>query len=140
MNLAPMLGKQKWRSCSSQPTPRVTKLLAPEPSSLFIEPQEQNPQCDISCILEMLIFIQRQPLVAHGHSNKHYFSQDLVIYEPPALQHSTRSCNLIFGDDVSCILSSHSVVFSTCLFHLVGQQTLFNSYIHSCPLPTYFIK
>ena len=37
-----MLGKQKWRSCSSQPTPRVAKLLAPEPPSLFAEPQEKK--------------------------------------------------------------------------------------------------
>ena len=36
-NLEPMLGKQKWRSCSSQPTPRASKLLAPEPPSLFSE-------------------------------------------------------------------------------------------------------
>ena len=43
MNLALMLGKQKWRSCSSQPTPRATKLLAPKPPSLFAEPQEKNP-------------------------------------------------------------------------------------------------
>ena len=44
MNLEPMLGKQKWRSsCSSQPTPRAAKLLDPEPLSMFVEPQEQNP-------------------------------------------------------------------------------------------------
>ena len=43
MNLAPMLGKQKWRSCSSQSTSRVAKLLAPEPPSMFAKPQEKNP-------------------------------------------------------------------------------------------------
>ena len=37
-----MLGKQKWRRCSSQPTPREAKLLAQEPLSLFSEPQEKN--------------------------------------------------------------------------------------------------
>ena len=42
-NLAPLLGKQKWNSHSSQPTPRAAKSLAPEPSSLFVEPQEKNP-------------------------------------------------------------------------------------------------
>ena len=38
-NLAPMLGKQKWRSCSSQQTPRAAKLLTWEPPSLFVEPK-----------------------------------------------------------------------------------------------------
>ena len=43
MKLAPMLGKQKWRSCFSQPTPIASKLLAPEPPIMFTEPQEKNP-------------------------------------------------------------------------------------------------
>ena len=42
-NLAPLLGKQKWNSHSSQPTPRAAKSLALEPSSLFVEPEEKNP-------------------------------------------------------------------------------------------------
>ena len=42
MNLAPTLGKKRWISCSSQPTPKAAKLLAPEPSILFAEPQEKN--------------------------------------------------------------------------------------------------
>ena len=33
--------KQIWNSCSTQPTPRASKLLAPKPPSLFIEPQEK---------------------------------------------------------------------------------------------------
>ena len=37
-----MLGKQKWRSRSSQATPRETNLLAPESSSPFAEPQEKS--------------------------------------------------------------------------------------------------
>ena len=37
-----MLGKQKGRSCFSQPTPRAAKLLALEPPSLFPETQEKN--------------------------------------------------------------------------------------------------
>ena len=37
-----MLGKQKRRIFSSQPTPRAAKLLALEPLSLFVEPQEKN--------------------------------------------------------------------------------------------------
>ena len=36
-----MLEKQKWRISSSQPTPRATKLLAPEPPILFDKPQEK---------------------------------------------------------------------------------------------------
>ena len=42
MNPAPMLEKQKWRSCYSQPTPKEAKLLALEPSNLFAEPEEKN--------------------------------------------------------------------------------------------------
>ena len=34
--------KQRWNSCSTQPTPRASKLLAPKPPSLFVEPQEKN--------------------------------------------------------------------------------------------------
>ena len=58
MNLAPTLGKQMWRSCSSQPTPRATKLLAPEPLSLFTKPQEQNPLNAPSLALSDLIPVQ----------------------------------------------------------------------------------
>ena len=36
-----MLGKQKWISCSSQPTPREAKLIATERLSLFAEPKEK---------------------------------------------------------------------------------------------------
>ena len=38
-----MLGKSEWKNRSSQPTPRVAKLLAPEPLIPFAEPQEQIP-------------------------------------------------------------------------------------------------
>ena len=41
--MAPTLGKQEWICCSSQPTPKVAKLLAPEPPIMFVEPQEKNP-------------------------------------------------------------------------------------------------
>ena len=126
MNLEPMLGKQKWRSCSSQPTPRAARLLSPEPSILFVEPQEKNPSTHHLLHSHNLIPVQSQPTIAHGHTNIQYFAQDLVIYANlPALQHSTRSCDLIFGDDASCILSSHSVIFATYRFSLVGHQTLF---------------
>ena len=118
MNLAPMLRKQKLRSCFSQPTPREAKLLALEPLSLFVEPQEKNPKMCHLLHSHILILVQCQPLAAHGHAIIQYFSQDLVIYEPLALQHSTRSCDLILGDDASCILSSHSVASVTCLFLL----------------------
>ena len=134
MNLAPTLGKQKWRSCSSQTTPRATKLLAPKPLSMFVEPQDQNPSMYHLLHSHILILFQCYPSVAHGRTNLQYFYQDLVIYGPPALQHSTRSCELIFGNDASCILSSHLVVSATCLFPLVGQQILFNNYLHFCPL------
>ena len=140
MNPTPMLGKQKQRSCSSQLTPKAAKLLVPEPPSLFAEPQEQNTSMCLLLHSQILIPVQCQPPFAYGHTNLQYYAQDLVIYEPHSLQHSTRSCDLIFGDDASCILSSHSVVFVTCLFSLVGQQTLFNNYIHSYPPLAYFIK
>ena len=138
--MAPMLGKQEWRCCSSQPTPRVAKVLALEPPSLFVEPQEKNINVSSLAFHRCLIPVQCQPPFAYGHTNLQYYAQDLVIYEPPSLQHSTRSCDLILGNGASCILSSHSVVFATCLFPLVGQQTLFNNYIHSCPPLAYFIK
>ena len=38
MNLAPTLGKQKWRSCSSKPTPRAAKLIAPKPPKQILKP------------------------------------------------------------------------------------------------------
>ena len=135
-----MRGKQKWGSPSSQPTLRASKLLALEPSSLFTKPQEKYISIPISFISQMLIPDHCQPPIDYGHTNLQYFSYDLFIYDPPALQHSTRSCDLIFGDDASSMLSSHSVVFATCLFSPMGQQELFNNYIHSCPPSTYFIK
>ena len=122
MNLAPTLGKQKLRSCSSQPTPRATKLFAPEPPSLFVESQEKNINVPSLVFHKCLIPIQCQPPASYGHTNLQFFSQDLVIYEPPALQHSTRICDLIFGDDASCIQSSHSLVFATCLFLLWASK------------------
>ena len=131
--MAPTPGKQKWRSCSSQPTPRAAKLPAPEPPRLFTEPQEKNPSMRHLLHSHILIHVQFQPPAAHGHTNIQYFSQDLFIYEPPSLQCSIRSCDLIFLDYASCILSSHSVVSTTCIFPLVGQQTLFNNYLHFCP-------
>ena len=61
MNMAPMLGRQKWRICSSQPTPREAKLLAPKPPSLFAEPQEKNPPNARSHALSDSIFSQCYP-------------------------------------------------------------------------------
>ena len=67
-NLAPMLGKQRWNSRSTQPTPRASKSLAPEPSSLFTEPQEQNP------LMRHLLHYQIQSsfndslMLANGHN------------------------------------------------------------------------
>ena len=75
-------------------------------------------QCTISCISQMLIPIQCLPPAAYGYANLQYFAYDFVVYDPHALQHSTRSCDLIFGDDASCILSSHSVAYDACLFLL----------------------
>ena len=118
MNLEPMLGKQKWRIYSSQPTPIAAKLLALELLSMFTKPQEKNTLMRHLLHSHILILVQCQPLAAHGHAIIQYFSQDLVIYEPLALQHSTRSYDLIFGDDASCILSSHSVASTNCLFLL----------------------
>ena len=40
--MEPRMEKQKWRSCSSQPTPTIAKLLAPKPLILLAEPQEKN--------------------------------------------------------------------------------------------------
>ena len=96
-------------------------------------------QCVISCMIQISIHVQCQPHVAHGHTIKQYFSQDLVIYEPP-LQQSTKSAYLIFEDDASRILISHLVVFTTCHFPHVGQQTHFNNYINFCSPSTYFNK
>ena len=67
-NLAPMLGKQRWNSRSIQPTPRASKSLPPEPSILFIEPQEKNP------LMRHLFHYQIQSpsnaslLLSHGHT------------------------------------------------------------------------
>ena len=120
-----MLGKHKWRSCSSQLTPYAAKLLALEPPSLFVKPQEQNPSMRHLLHSQILILVQCQPPTTHGHTNIQYFSQDLVIYESPSLQYSTRICDLIFGDDASCILSSHSVASTTCIFFLwVSKNSL----------------
>ena len=65
MNLAPTLGKQKWRSCSSQPTPRAAKLLAPEALSLFVEPQEKNPSM---CHLLHFTDVKPRPMLASCYS------------------------------------------------------------------------
>ena len=57
-NLARTLGKQVWRCCSSQPTPREAKLLALEPPSLFAEPQEKNLDAPSLAFHRCLIPIQ----------------------------------------------------------------------------------
>ena len=106
-NLAPMLEKQKWKSCSSQPTPRAAKLHSPKPPSMFVEPQEKIPSMCHLLHSHISFSSNASLLLAYGYTIIQYFSWDLVIYEPPSLQHSTRSCDLIFGDVASCILSSY---------------------------------
>ena len=104
--LAPILGKQKWNICSSQPTPRAARSLAPEPSKCLLN---QKRKTHLMCHI-LHYQIQSTPnanlLRANGHTIIQYFAQDLVIYEPSSLQHSTRNCDLIFGDDASHLVAS----------------------------------
>ena len=121
-----MLGKQKWRICSSQPTPKEAKLLSIEPYSLFVEPKEKNilihhllhytnVNPPSNCSLLLLTYILLNDVFPRTWS-----FMSLLLFN-----NSTRSANLIFGDDASCISSSHSMVSATCHFPLVGQRTLF---------------
>ena len=69
MNLEPIPGKQKWRSCSSQPTPRETKLISLEPPFLFAELQEKKSFNVPSLAFTNSIPIQCYPAATHGHTN-----------------------------------------------------------------------
>ena len=119
-----MLGKQKWRIYSFQPTPKAAKLLAPESLSLFAEPKEQNI---LMRHLLHYIDVNPHPILSSYCSwtllNSILFRtwsfMSLLLFS-----NSSRSANLIFGDDASCISSSHSMVSSTFHFPLVVQQTL----------------
>ena len=69
MNLAPILEKQKWRSYSSQATPRAANLLAPKPPILFDEPQEKNPStchifhCQIQSLSNYIVLLLMDILI-----------------------------------------------------------------------------
>ena len=59
--MPPLLGKHKWNSRSFQPTPIETKYFAPEPPSMFDEPQEKTPLNAPSLALSNSLILGKMP-------------------------------------------------------------------------------
>ena len=101
-------------------------LLALEPLSLFVEPERKILiNVPSLCINRLFPHPSLASCLFDGHTILQYFAQDLVIYEPPSLQHSTRSLDLILGQIHLASLEFSLSSFHNLSFPVAGQQTLF---------------
>ena len=114
---------------------RSQNLLAPEVPNMFSKPQGKIP-INVSSLCINRLFPHPSPtsFLFNGHTILQRFSQDMVIYEPPPLQYSTRSFDLIFGKIPLASLEFSLISFCHLSFPLVGQQTLFQQ-IHLVRIP-----